>query len=358
MQKSGTESRHKLLEDLSEMTVKTYKELEVTKQKLNEKELQLVELATVADQKIKEAVMANRELQNKVEYLQEVSQSLNQKNEDLERLNLELDIQKRHYTQLNNKFKKDLARLAEKEKNLEIQRNRLTFEIENKSKELIKSEKMASVGQLSSRLVHDLRNPLTVIKSSIEILKHNYKNMDSQTEEKFRILDRAFKKINYQIEEVLDFVRQSELKLTRQPISDGLDSALSTIEIPKKVRIKKDYRKVIANYDKRKFEAVFTNLITNAIQAIQEDGEIKLKTFDDGEDVLVKIEDSGPGISETVMEQMFEPLYTTKDTGTGLGLAICQSIVEQHGGKIEVSSPPTIITIRMPKHIRGFVQTS
>ena len=73
MQKTGTEARHRLLEDLSEMTVKTYKELELTKQVLTEKELQLMDLATISNQKIQESARANRELKGKVEFLQEIT---------------------------------------------------------------------------------------------------------------------------------------------------------------------------------------------------------------------------------------------------------------------------------------------
>lgn len=354
MQKSDSESRHRLLEDLSEMTVKTYKELEMAKQMLNEKELQLVELATVSHQKIKECVITNRELKNKVEFLQEVSNSLNQKNTELETINLELDTQKRHYNQLTKKLKKDLERLAEREKNLEIQRHRLSLEVYKKSRDLIKAEKMASVGQLSSRLVHDLRNPLTVIKNTIELLKHDYKNMDTKSADRFLMLERAFKKITYQIDDVLDFVRQSELKLKRQSIGEILDSTISTVDIPKTVKIIKNSRKVVVNCDARKLEAVFINLITNAIQAMEENGEIKIKILDNGDEAIIKIEDSGPGITKTTMNQIFEPLFTTKDTGTGLGLSICQSIIEQHGGTIEVSSPPTTFTITLPKHLRGY----
>ena len=171
MQSSEPNHNHKLLEDLSEMTVKTYKELEMTKQELTEKELQLMDLATLSNQKIKESARANRDLKGKVEFLQEISNSLNEKNQFLERMNLELETQKSHYNQLSKKLKKDFENIVMREKNLELQRNRLATEVESKTRELIKTEKMASVGQLSSRLVHDLRNPLSVVKSTIELLK-------------------------------------------------------------------------------------------------------------------------------------------------------------------------------------------
>jgi signal transduction histidine kinase len=358
LEKQEPESSNKLLEDLSEMTVKTYKELELTKQMLSEKELQLMDLATASGEKIRESARANRELKGKVEFLQEVATSLNEKNDELERANLELETKKTHYNQMTKKLSKDLANLAMREKNLEIQRNRLSFEVEKKTRELIKSEKMASVGQLSSRLVHDLRNPLTVVKSTVELLKLGNKEMDPKTSEKFERIQRALKKISYQIEDVLDFVRQSELHLKRQSISEILESVISTMEIPSTIKIRNDSRKVVVNCDARKLEAVFANIITNGIQAMNDKGEIKIKTLDDGDYAIVKIEDTGPGIQKSTMTNIFEPLFTTKETGTGLGLSICKSIVEQHGGSIEVSSPPTIFTIRIPKNLLGYYRAT
>jgi len=358
MQKTDPDSKHNLIEDLSEMTVKTYKELELTKQMLSEKELQLMDLATSANQKIIDSAKANKELRGKVEFLQEIATSLNEKNELLERANLELATQKSHYNQLMKKLKIDLGNIAMREKNLEIQRNKLSSEVEKKTRELIKSEKMASVGQLSSRLVHDLRNPLTVVKSTVELLKLGNKKMDQKTSEKFERIERAFKKISYQIEDVLDFVRQSELHLKRQSISEIIETTISNMDIPSTIKIRIDTRKVVINCDSRKMEAVFTNIITNAIQASNEKGEIKIKTLDDGDFAIIKIEDSGPGITKSTMTNIFEPLFTTKETGTGLGLSICKSIIEQHGGSIEVSSPPTIFTIQLPKNLLGYYRAT
>ncbi len=175
MQTSNSDHNNKLLQDLSEMTVKTYKELEVTKQILTEKELQLMDLATLSNHKIQESARINRELKGKVEFLQEISNSLNEKNQYLERLNLELETQKAHYNQLSKKLKKDFGNVVMREKNLDIQRHKLSLVVEEKTRDLIRTEKMASVGQLSSRLVHDLRNPLSVIKSTVELLKINNK---------------------------------------------------------------------------------------------------------------------------------------------------------------------------------------
>ena len=207
---------------------------------------------------------------------------------------------------------------------------------------------------MQAPLIFSRPNPLTVIKNSVEILKLSLKNSDEKILDKFPRIENAIKKISYQIDDVLDFVRQSDLHIKRKSVSEIIDSSITNMLIPENIKIQKDYRDVVVNGDSRKLEAVFTNLITNAIQAMNEKGEIRIKVFDDDEKALIKISDTGPGITKATMDRMFEPLFTTKETGTGLGLSICKNIIQQHGGKIEVNSPPTVFTISIPKNIRGF----
>ena len=359
MQSSSEESpRNTLLDKMSNMTVIAQKELELAKVELDEKELLLEELATTTNQKIKESAKTNRDLKNKVEFLQELSSNLDEENRKLQIANQELETQKIHYKKIKAKLKSDLEDLIVREKKLEIQRTQLTYEVEEKSKKLSQATKMATVGQLSSALAHDLRNPLTVIKSSIELIKLENKNLDEKTYQKILRVENAVKKIVYQINDVLDFVRESELHLKRVPLSTIIESSMTNVSIPSTIRIKKEFRDAVINCDARKLEAVFTNLIANAIQAVKDNGEIRIKIFDDGENALVKVSDSGSGIPKDVMAKMFEPLFTTKEVGTGLGLSICKRIVEQHGGTIEVSSPPTVFTLSLPKNLRGYYKVS
>ena len=96
---------------------------------------------------------------------------------------------------------------------------------------------------------------------------------------------------------------------------------------------------------------MFSNLIINAIQAMDDNGDIDIRLTDLNSSVQLEFEDNGPGISPDTIPKIFDPLFTTKQTGTGLGLSICKSIVEQHGGTISVRSQPTVFTIRLPKHL-------
>ena len=343
---------------MSNLTENAQKELEMTRTELYKKQQLLEDLATSSNETIKSAAKANRELRTKVEFLQDLSSRLDDENTRLQLANRELETQKTQYKAIKAKLKSDLEDLQIREKQLEEHRKHLVHEVEQKTKDLSRAAKMATIGHLSSALAHDLRNPLTVIKSSVELMKLENKDLNKNSLKRISKIENAVKKISYQISDVLEFVRESALHLTRVPIGDVVDSAINSIVIPKEVKIKKEFRNVTINCDSRKLEAVFTNLLTNGIQAMNENGEIRIKISDNGDDVQVKIYDSGPGIPKSIMNKMFEPLFTTKDSGTGLGLAICKRIIEQHGGKISVSNLPTAFTIELPKSLRGYYKAA
>jgi len=226
----------------------------------------------------------------------------------------------------------------------------MSVELEKLNKEVIMSERLSSIGNLSSRLAHDLRNPLSVIKNSMEILKIRLNaNMDERVNHQLSMVGRAVSRMSHQIEDVLDFVNIAELKVQSSSIISIVESALLSTDIPKSVKINLPKNSATALCDPYRLEIVFSNLIKNGCQAVKNEGEITLRIIDKNDDVFIEIEDSGPGILETNMEKIFEPLFTTKQTGTGLGLASCKSIVERHGGTLSVRNNPTVFTIQVPK---------
>ncbi len=209
---------------------------------------------------------------------------------------------------------------------------------------------MAAIGELTSRLAHDLRNPLNVLQGAHAVIKERQNlNINERLKNNNRI-DRAILKIVHLVDDVLNYVRISELDLQKVPITAILDSALDSIDVPSKVKINCDKTEIEINCDIRKMEAVFSNLITNSIQAINDDGDITIQVSTNDDDIIFKIVDTGPGMTESVISKIFDPLFTTKAYGTGLGLSICKTIVEQHGGKILVKSNPTTFTVTIPKN--------
>ncbi len=201
----------------------------------------------------------------------------------------------------------------------------------------LKKEKLFAIGELSARLAHDIRNPLSVIKTSINLLASK-ENIDAKTMEMYERMERAVERIAYQIDEVLNFVKPRVSSLKNTSLHDILTSVLARIDVPKTVVITIPPNNIEFVGDMISLEIVFVNLITNALQAIGNSGEITISAEVKNETIIIKIHDNGPGMSSEIIPKIFDPLFTTKQTGTGLGLTSCKTIIEQHGGHIEVES--------------------
>jgi len=216
--------------------------------------------------------------------------------------------------------------------------------------EVIKNEKLSLVGELSSRLAHDIRNPLSIISTTLENLKLVYRT-DEVQKKQFEKIQRAVFRITHQIDNVLDFVRQQPLVLNKTKISDLIADALDSVFVPNTITLKLPKNDVELNCDSRKLSVAFVNIILNGIQAINDDGIIEIRLKERTDEIVIEFEDSGEGIPKENLDQIFDPLFSTKQMGTGLGLVSVKSIIESHGGKISVTSPPTIFTITLAKRI-------
>jgi len=216
-------------------------------------------------------------------------------------------------------------------------------------KKQAKQEKLSIIGKFSARLTHDLRNPLTVIYNEIAILRGLAQNKDSTFEPSFKRLERSADRMKHQIDDVLDFVKSKPPSLKSVSLKTILESSIETLTIPKEIKLTMPKLDVVISVDSNQIETVFTNLITNSIQSLNESGEITINFTENLDNVEVQIIDSGLGISEEVLNEVFEPLFTTKQKGTGLGLTSCKNIVEQHNGTISVKNNPTTFTILLPK---------
>lgn len=222
------------------------------------------------------------------------------------------------------------------------------------SNEKIKNEKFTTIGLLSSRLSHDLRNPLAVIKGSIELLKAKDQNrLNDEHMKNYVRLDEAIKSMVHQIEDVLTFVQQKPLDLHKTLVSNLIKNSLEYIEIPSTIKINLPSDDFELICDKRKLEVVLYNVVANAIQAMSNEGTLSLRIKQKNEFVTIEIEDSGDGVPDHLINKVFDPLFTTKSLGTGLGLSTCKSIVEQHGGNITVQNKPSIFSIILPVNLRS-----
>ena len=247
--------------------------------------------------------------------------------------------------------------LSEKLKQIEddlVEQNKtLEAKIQRKSDEIIKKEKLSMLGTMASRLAHDLKNPLTVVKAYSDILSRQLEDkMNYEMKMKVSKLKNSIADMSNIIEDVLDFSRTVELDLHKNSIFKILMTALENVEKPKQVNVNINYSDIGIICDSKKIEAVFSNLLSNSIQALEEIGEINVRITEDNNQVFISVEDTGPGILEEDMPRIFEPLFTTKQKGTGLGLSICKNIINLHGGDIIVKNTPTTFIVTIPKNIK------
>jgi signal transduction histidine kinase len=216
-------------------------------------------------------------------------------------------------------------------------------------KQKLKSEKLSTIGELASRLAHDMRNPLSLVRMSLENIKLAY-GEEEKSQPSFERIDKAIDRMTHQIEGVLDFVRNRSPTQFNCSTIKIIKSAITMLKIPDTIKIEMPSEDKIIYCDEHQTEIIFYNLIQNAFQAIdKKPGDIIIRIIEKEKEILVEFEDSGPGIPKDALSEIFEPLYTTKQTGTGLGLASCKNLIENMGGKLILSNDPTVFTVLFPK---------
>ena len=332
------------------LTGKTLDDLGHAKHELEEREVQIRDLAMQSSARFNELMNVNSELKGKIEFLQDFATNLSVRNEELERKNRELEIQKSENTKLESDLRRNLEKVVLKEKEIELQRDHLERQVNEKTGELIKSQKLAIIGELASRMAHDLRNPLSTIKNVVELMENKQKLRIEEKIVYYGKLHRAIDRISHQVDDVLEYGRASQLNLQSSNITNIIKQIIADSNISSDVKINVDNIDLRMNVDIRKIEAVITNLIINATQAMEGKGTINVRLLDNGSNAIFAVEDSGPGINSQDLPKIFEPLFTTKQTGTGLGLSICKKIIEQHGGSITAKNNPTTFIVRLPKN--------
>lgn len=258
--------------------------------------------------------------------------------------------EKRNSDEFKKMLEQNLKKFNNLEKSLKDQKIVLESEVRKKTEKLIQAERLSAIGELASRLAHDLKNPLSAVKGTAQLIKATNKNLDELTLKRIEIIERAIFRMTHQIDGVLDYVKGTPL-VKNQPssLNETIISALQTLLIPTNITINFPKDDIIILCDSHKMQIVFSNMILNSIQSIgATKGTINIRTKKRQNHVEVRIEDSGPGIADQIFDKIFDPLFTTKQEGTGLGLASCKNIIEQHGGTISASNKPTTFIISLP----------
>ena len=227
----------------------------------------------------------------------------------------------------------------------------LKNEIEE-SKKKFQKEKMIMLGQLTGRIAHDIKNPLNVLNMVFETLSKNpdLNLSDKSVQEKIRIGSKNLSRINQQVNIVLDHIREKPINYEKILLRNCISEGIKQIVVPDNVKINIENSDLLVYGDLFQLGIACANIINNSIQSFEKrPGEISIRCYDDDNYITIEISDSGPGIPDEVLPEIFEPLFTTKQNGTGLGLVSCKNIVENHGGRINVKNNPTTFLIQLPK---------
>lgn len=255
---------------------------------------------------------------------------------------------------LNQKIEQNIAKFVNLESRLKGRQEELEFEVKLKTKKLVESERLAAIGELSSRLAHDLKNPLSVLKMFVDLLRYQQKNgTDEKFVHKLEAANAAIFRMTHQIDNVLDFVRDLPLSTEQASVHELINMALPKLPLTDQIVLDIQQQDASFPCDKKKMYVVFVNIMLNSIQAINGQGKISIRFFKNGNQLVIEFADSGPGIPSDILPRIFDPLFTTKQQGTGLGLATCKGIVEQHGGKVYAKNNPTTFSVVLPISNKG-----
>jgi PAS domain S-box-containing protein len=234
-----------------------------------------------------------------------------------------------------------------------------TKELRDAQEELLRKERLAILGQLAGGVGHELRNPLGALKNAAYFLNMVIEEPEPEVKETLEILEREVGTSERIISSLLDFARARAPVRRKVDINDIVQEALSRASVPEKVEVISQLDETLPAIlaDPDQLGQVFGNIILNGIQAMPEGGRLVVQTSEVSEKpprsgwVAVSFADTGVGILEENLGKLFEPLFTTKAKGIGLGLAVTRTLVEGHGGTIEVQSEVgkgSTFTVRLP----------
>lgn len=365
------------------------KELEQNNTKLQDSEAKLLKSS-------EEQIRINEKLIKAQDDLNEAYKRLQESEEEIRELADKQLFDNEKLFLAEKKLKETLKKEQESKEEL----NKALESLKGTQSQLVHSEKMASLGQLTAGIAHEINNPINFISSGMVSIKMSIESLREIAEEYSRLdegdgdleevietvkelkeeheyeeimeeLDELIKDVNYGVTRTIEIVkglrvfsRLDEEEVKQANVNENIDATLTLLRNKTKNRIK-----VSKYYDEKMNEIecypgqlnqVFMNILNNGIQAIpddRKDGEVTIYTEELEDEVVIRLKDNGSGIPEKIKNRIWEPFFTTKavGVGTGLGMSITYGIIEKHGGKIEFTSEEnkgTEFVITLPKSVK------
>ncbi len=273
-----------------------------------------------------------------VDTFNRMTANLQQRDEQLRELN----------RQLEEKVQQRTAQLEEK-----------SLQLIQAQEELLRSEKLAAIGSLAAGVAHEINNPAAIIRGNVEILMMGIPAGTDGREEAEEVLKQT-ERISLITRNLLAFAREQAIHPEQVRVNAilgeildqvGHQAPLDQVEVQTRLA---DVPPIVG--DTERLRQVFTNILVNALQAMEGRGTLKVETSTNGHAVEVAITDTGPGIPAEIREKIFNPFFTTKKTGTGLGLSVSYGIIKALGGVIEIESQVgegSTFRVRLPLEVAG-----
>jgi len=232
--------------------------------------------------------------------------------------------------------------------------------VEERERELVRSERLAAVGKMAAMITHEVRNPLSSIGLNTELIEEELIEVPNAEEARglCRSIHREVDRLTAITEEYLAFARLPKPKVAQEPVNSMVGALASFVRedlAGKQVKLTTELAAddPLGLVDAGQIRQCLINLVRNASEAVaaKGGGTVTLRTRRDGDRVAIEVEDDGIGIAPDVLPRLFDPFFSTKDSGSGLGLALTQQIVRDHGGDLDVTSTVgkgTTFTLRVP----------
>jgi two-component system CheB/CheR fusion protein len=251
----------------------------------------------------------------------------------------------------------DIDRIKQAEEKLRTHSEQLEEVVEERTRMLRNSTRMAAIGETAGMVGHDLRNPLQTIINSIHLATESMKSLgppqNMRIEKTLETIREQADFMNKIVSDLQDYARQPKPSFVEYDLQGLIDDARSSIAIPKTVEVSTSFEPGFPKLtvDPNLLRRAFTNIIANALQAMPDGGQLRIKAWKDKEVAAISFQDTGKGIPEDVKAKIFNPLFTTKEKGVGLGLAVTKLLIESHHGDVKVSSKVgegTTFTVEIP----------
>ena len=215
-----------------------------------------------------------------------------------------------------------------------------TRELKQATNELVRTERLAAIGQMASIISHEIRNPLAVISNATRLIKTILKPTDPKIVKQFSIIEDEIRQANGIISEVLGYARTREMILSLVDVNSYLRELITSYPMPSAVSVvdELDPETVRIKVDVEEMKQALRNVISNAVESMPMGGTLTIGSQVGRRLVCIYIKDTGSGVSEEVRKEMFTPFFTTKARGTGLGLAVVRKAITRHKGKLFIKS--------------------